>query len=197
MIFPLGMVHRHVGCDVDKEAGKAETGHKGTWQLSICLLKPHLHSTPAPCWDPRANPMLHCHLPQLLNMQIPRKQEETPRKEHPNTLNIKIKPHNISDDVLLLQQSKAQEQKKELSLWCMFWITTLSLLRGKKLLICCASMAKLFFLLLVFTGHCLNMVSICQWQGTKLRAWGPTAFHQELIYDAHLHGRCRSSFPHT
>lgn len=113
--------------------------------------------------------------------------------EYKNEMQI----HNVSDDVLMLEQAKAQEQKWELSLWCMFWITTLSLLRGKKLLICCASMAKLFFLFLVFMGHCLNMVSICQWQGTKLRAQGLTAFHQELIYDTHPHRRCRSSFPHT
>lgn len=116
MIFPLGMVHRHVGFEADREAGKAEAGHEGTWQLPICLLNPSLHSTPAPCWDPRANPMLHCHLPQLLNMQIPRKQEQTPRKEHPNTQNIKTKlKHTTYQMISYCCNSPKHRSRKESS----------------------------------------------------------------------------------
>lgn len=94
MIFPLEMVHRHAGCD-GQRGRESWNWAQENMRAPSCLLKPNLHSTPAPCWDPRANPKLHCHLPQLLNMQIPRKQE-TPRKEHPYTQNIKIKPKHTT-----------------------------------------------------------------------------------------------------
>lgn len=131
--------------------------------------QPPLH--PSSMLGPQSKPQATLPSSPAPQRANPKKTRNTKKRASKHTdYKNKTQTHNISDDVLLLQQPKAQEHKGEFSLWCMFWITTLSLLRGKKLLICCASMAKLFFLLLVFTGHCLNMVSICHWQGKKLRA---------------------------